>query len=98
MKPKHIKCIVMNCVNHKDEGKFVGELCYPCHSFIVKGEGIHSQAYRNAAAIAAKHLGDSVKLGIYQSLVSSSTANMFASNRLALAYEQLIALLRKQGE
>lgn len=64
MKPKHIKCIVMNCVNHRDEGKFVGEMCSPCHSFIVKGEGTCSQAYRNAAAIAAKHLDDSVIIDI----------------------------------
>ena len=42
-----IKCIVKDCQNHKYEGKFVGDLCSPCHTFITTGEGMYSQAYRN---------------------------------------------------
>ena len=73
MKPKYVKCVVMNCVNYKDEGEFVGQLCYPCYSFIAHGEGTHSQAFRNSAAIVAKCLSESMKIGIYQALVTRST-------------------------
>lgn len=31
------KCISNGCVNHSDEGAFVGDLCYPCYSFITDG-------------------------------------------------------------
>jgi hypothetical protein len=42
---KYNKCIVKDCVNQED---FVVGLCIPCYDFITKGEGVHSQAYRNA--------------------------------------------------
>lgn len=42
------KCIVKDCRNHTDEGEFVGDLCFPCHEFIVNNKGAHSQAYRNS--------------------------------------------------
>ena len=42
------KCIVKDCINHTNEGKFVGELCAPCWDYITNGKGVHSQAYRNA--------------------------------------------------
>jgi hypothetical protein len=42
------KCIVKNCENHANQGRFVGDLCTPCHGFITTGEGVYSQAYRNA--------------------------------------------------
>jgi hypothetical protein len=42
------RCIVMGCTNTSDEGAFIGDLCAPCHRFVASGEGIHSQAYRNA--------------------------------------------------
>ena len=45
------KCIVMNCANHTDEGKFVGDMCSPCHTFVTSGRGVHSQAYRNSRQI-----------------------------------------------
>ena len=43
-----IICIVKDCQNHRHEGKFVGDLCSPCHTFITTGEGKYSQAYRNS--------------------------------------------------
>jgi hypothetical protein len=43
-----MKCIVKDCANHMHEGRFVGELCTPCHTFITTGEGTYSQAYRNS--------------------------------------------------
>jgi hypothetical protein len=41
-------CIVKDCANTTDGGKFIGPLCAPCYRFIVTGEGHDSQAYRNA--------------------------------------------------
>ncbi len=41
-------CIVKGCSNHRHKGKFVGNLCSPCHTFITTGEGKYSQAYRNS--------------------------------------------------
>ena len=63
----------MNCMNHKDEGEFVGQLCYPCYRFVAYGEGTHSQAFRNSAEIVAKCLSESMKISIYQALVTRST-------------------------
>jgi len=48
-----MKCIVKDCENHTHEGKFVGDLCSPCHAFITTGEGGQSQAYRNATKVGA---------------------------------------------
>lgn len=48
------KCIIMGCANHTNEGTFVGDLCSPCHKFVTSGEGIYSQAYRNAKKISPK--------------------------------------------
>jgi len=42
-----MKCTVKDCENHFNEGKFKGDICYPCHAFITNGEGVHSQVYRN---------------------------------------------------
>jgi hypothetical protein len=41
------KCVVLNCTNHKSEGKFQGDLCAPCYVFVSTGKGVYSQAYRN---------------------------------------------------
>lgn len=47
---KHVRCVVMGCQNHRDEGEFVGNMCVPCHRFVVEGVDVActSQAYRNA--------------------------------------------------
>jgi hypothetical protein len=42
------KCIVKDCMNHTNEGPFVGDLCGPCWDYLTNGNGVHSQAYRNA--------------------------------------------------
>jgi hypothetical protein len=52
-----IKCIVKDCNNKPHLGKFVGDLCSPCNSFITKGEGTCSQAYRNAKIVGERELG-----------------------------------------
>jgi len=41
------RCMIPGCLNHTDEGDFVGDLCAPCHSYLVLNKGVHSQAYRN---------------------------------------------------
>ena len=43
-----VACIVKGCRNHRGEGRFIGALCSPCHTFITTGEGKYSQAYRNS--------------------------------------------------
>ncbi len=42
-----MKCIVKDCVNQANEGRFIGDLCSPCHEFVTTGSGIYSQVYRN---------------------------------------------------
>jgi hypothetical protein len=42
-----MKCIVKDCQNEHGQGIFFGLLCSPCHAYITKGEGKHSQMYRN---------------------------------------------------
>jgi len=51
--PALTRCIVLNCANTDDLGAFVGDICDPCYVFITKGEGRHSQAYRNALNLGA---------------------------------------------
>jgi len=43
-----MKCAVKDCENHAHEGKFVGLLCSPCHTFIAGDGGLYSQACRNS--------------------------------------------------
>ena len=43
-----MKCAVKDCENRAHEGKFVGLLCSPCHTFIAGDGGLYSQAYRNS--------------------------------------------------
>lgn len=49
-----IRCIIKHCSNHTDEGKFVGELCSPCHSFVTSGRGKYSAAYRLAERVTKR--------------------------------------------
>jgi hypothetical protein len=44
------KCVVKDCENRSDQGRFKGEMCLPCYNFVVLGEGEYSQAYRNFLA------------------------------------------------
>ena len=60
--PEPVKCIVKDCLNHQHEGKFAGDLCSPCHTFITTNEGKYSQAYRNTrrewVGLTAKDLAE----------------------------------------
>jgi len=48
------KCIIDNCTNTSDQGKFIGEYCSPCHEYITQKKGIYSQAYRNSNSLEPK--------------------------------------------
>jgi len=50
------RCLVMDCSNHTDQELFVGDLCAPCHVFVMKGEGRYSQAFRNSLRAIATDL------------------------------------------
>ena len=39
------KCLVMGCTNHQGEGRFVGELCAPCHTMLTQGKKTPSNAW-----------------------------------------------------
>lgn len=41
------KCLTPNCENYRHQGRFVGNLCSPCHIYLKYGSGEHSQAVRN---------------------------------------------------
>jgi len=40
VKPKieEVECLVKGCTNKRHEGKFIGDLCAPCHEMITTGE------------------------------------------------------------
>ena len=42
-----MKCIIKNCVNKKDAGRFVGDICGSCYIYLAENKGNTSQAYRN---------------------------------------------------
>ena len=56
------KCIIEGCTNKESQGTFIGNLCAPCYEFIVFGEGVYSQAYRNhksgCCSLCNKNKGD----------------------------------------
>ena len=31
------KCIIKGCKNHKGEGGFIGDICFPCYKMITTG-------------------------------------------------------------
>ncbi len=39
------KCIVHGCKNHRHEGRFIGELCGPCHTILTTGKVTPSYAW-----------------------------------------------------
>ena len=45
--PANRKCIVNNCENRANQGRFFGSLCGPCHRFLSGEDERHSQAGRN---------------------------------------------------
>jgi hypothetical protein len=47
------RCAIPGCRNHTDERVFVGDLCSPCHGYVFRNRGEHSQAYRNEVVKAS---------------------------------------------
>ena len=39
------KCIILGCTNHKLQGRFIGNLCGPCHDMLVSGEPKFGQTF-----------------------------------------------------
>ncbi|WP_157639945.1 hypothetical protein [Burkholderia ubonensis] len=39
------KCIVKGCLNHRHQGRFIGDLCSPCHAMLTEGKYIPSSAW-----------------------------------------------------
>lgn len=36
--PEHTRCLVKDCPNHRDQGTFVGNLCYSCYQHLTTGK------------------------------------------------------------
>lgn len=53
------KCIIHGCVNHKDQGTFVENLCTPCYEFITTKTANNSQANKNQKQL--KQLEDEIQ-------------------------------------
>jgi hypothetical protein len=45
--PDNNKCIVHGCSNHADQGRFVGEMCSPCHIMITTGKMMPTDSFLN---------------------------------------------------
>ncbi|MCR4302275.1 MAG: hypothetical protein NUV51_11730 [Sulfuricaulis sp.] len=41
----NVKCVVKGCANWRGEGRFVGDICAPCHHMIVTGNGAYSNTF-----------------------------------------------------
>ena len=39
------KCIIFGCTNHKLQGRFIGNLCGPCHDMLASGEPKYGQTF-----------------------------------------------------
>ena len=87
-----LKCIVKGCDNHKDEGGFEDGMCLPCYLFITTGEGIYSQAYRNAKI---KDLTDE---DIYEVWWQSDVASNYYRDSKEFGIEFARAILKKASE
>ena len=44
---KDNKCIVHGCSNRADQGRFVGEMCSPCHTMITTGKVMPTDSFLN---------------------------------------------------
>ena len=56
------KCIVAGCQNHKDEGRFVGDLCVPCYNMITTGRIKHGTTFIHKLASRSDLLESAKKL------------------------------------
>lgn len=44
------KCVVDGCTNYDHQGKFVGKLCSPCHSFLIFNRAVIDQEQNKSHA------------------------------------------------
>lgn len=52
------RCLVRDCSNYTDEGRFIGDVCSPCWSFMITGRANSSQACRNVLREVSRLLGE----------------------------------------
>ena len=38
LEPSGSRCIVNGCINHRHQGRFIGDMCAPCHKYITTGK------------------------------------------------------------
>ena len=38
LEPSGSRCIVHGCINHRHQGRFIGDMCAPCHTYITTGK------------------------------------------------------------
>ena len=50
------RCIVKGCENRSDTGTFVGDVCAPCHLFLMTGRGTTSAVFRLTTAALNRHI------------------------------------------
>ena len=59
------KCIVKGCQNHRHEGRFVGDLCAPCHGMLTEGKYIASTAWFASEGLRAQRADVQAALAEY---------------------------------
>jgi len=77
-----MKCIVKDCINQTHEGKFIGELCMPCHEFVTTENGVYSQAYRNTRRPWAGLTDEEIEILSYKAESNTWTAIELAETKL----------------
>jgi hypothetical protein len=40
-----VRCLVMGCENKTDQGRFVGDLCAPCHQMLITGVAAYGNTF-----------------------------------------------------
>ncbi len=56
-----VKCIVKGCDNDSDHGHMVGNLCGPCHDFLVNGRNTNTQVFRNASDLFTRRFAEQLQ-------------------------------------
>lgn len=77
--PPHIKCLVKDCENHRDQGEFVGDLCYSCYEHLTTGNVGPTKSIlrkiKDAELFVLKgHDGKIVTQGQFNALVAENAA------------------------
>jgi hypothetical protein len=77
------RCVVKGCANRSDQGTFVGDICSPCHLFLMTGRGTTSAVFRLAATLFSRRI------------VEEATSAQLAIGEASSALRTLVKYLRK---